>query len=485
MRNSATVGEALRALLLHLHLHDRGAVPVLLEAGPSRVLLGYSAYGRAPGLQPHRSTTPPSPSATGRCRNSAAQRGCRRACSFHTCGPARTTPPLRCIFRTRLRFDAGSVRGRLRLVVDKQKYAGTDPALRGRLNRAIALAKEHAAMTFAEQVECALPRFVLNGATSADDVARFFGIHQRTLRKRLRSDGTHLQKLVDQTRFGLARQLLRDTGLPVLEIVCGPHCAIRTRTSFHERSATGLARVPGSGVIARVARLVPVEDTRPASHANHTQRNQRRRQLIDLSVGAGQVTWDRFPSWICAARSAYPPTDNRCTFRGPRRPARNDTCHRFKPFRGRSSPAPARSRCWRPRHGLGAGAAPLVAVGHVLPDVVMAGLNGPHKPLSSYRGRPLIINVWASWCGPCRTEAASLERLAWSGAGSRYTVIGISTDDDRNAALQWLRHSKPRSATTSTPGRVGRWSTCSAPRPSPSRYSSTRRSRRCEVSRRA
>jgi len=84
---------------------------------------------------------------------------------------------------------------------------------------------------------------------------------------------------------------------------------------------------------------------------------------------------------------------------------------------------------------------PLVAVGHVLPDVVMAGLNGPHKPLSSYRGRPLIINVWASWCSPCRKEAASLERLAWSEAGSGYTVIGISTDDDRNAALKWLRHS--------------------------------------------
>lgn len=82
-----------------------------------------------------------------------------------------------------------------------------------------------------------------------------------------------------------------------------------------------------------------------------------------------------------------------------------------------------------------------VAVGHSLPDVVMAGLNGPPRSLSSYRGRPLIINVWASWCGPCRSEAASLERLAWSEAGSRYTVIGISTDDDREAALKWLRHS--------------------------------------------
>ena len=82
-----------------------------------------------------------------------------------------------------------------------------------------------------------------------------------------------------------------------------------------------------------------------------------------------------------------------------------------------------------------------VAVGQPLPDVVMAGLNGPARSLSSYRERPLIINVWASWCGPCRAEAASLERLAWSEAGSRYTVIGISTDDYRDAALKWLAHS--------------------------------------------
>jgi thiol-disulfide isomerase/thioredoxin len=82
-----------------------------------------------------------------------------------------------------------------------------------------------------------------------------------------------------------------------------------------------------------------------------------------------------------------------------------------------------------------------VAVGRPLPDVVMAGLNGPQRSLASYRGRPLIINVWASWCGPCRAEAASLERLAWSEAGSRYVVIGISTDDDKAAASKWLRHS--------------------------------------------
>ncbi|MEX8506401.1 TlpA family protein disulfide reductase [Leptothrix ochracea] len=79
-----------------------------------------------------------------------------------------------------------------------------------------------------------------------------------------------------------------------------------------------------------------------------------------------------------------------------------------------------------------------IDVGQVLPDVRMAGLNGRSRSLASYVGRPLIINVWASWCGPCRAEAASLERLTWSDAGRSFTVIGISTDDDPDAAKKWL-----------------------------------------------
>jgi thiol-disulfide isomerase/thioredoxin len=82
-----------------------------------------------------------------------------------------------------------------------------------------------------------------------------------------------------------------------------------------------------------------------------------------------------------------------------------------------------------------------IPIGQALPDLAMAGLNGPQRSLASFRGRPLIVNVWASWCSPCRKEAASLERLAWSEAGGKYIIIGISTDDDRNAAVAWLRQS--------------------------------------------
>jgi thiol-disulfide isomerase/thioredoxin len=75
-----------------------------------------------------------------------------------------------------------------------------------------------------------------------------------------------------------------------------------------------------------------------------------------------------------------------------------------------------------------------VRIGDALPDAMMQGLNGPARPLSAFRGMPLIINVWASWCGPCRAEMASLERLAWRDESDSFHVIGISTDDDPQQA---------------------------------------------------
>ena len=69
----------------------------------------------------------------------------------------------------------------------------------------------------------------------------------------------------------------------------------------------------------------------------------------------------------------------------------------------------------------------------------MNGLNGKNKKLSDFKGKPLIINVWASWCGPCRAEMASLERLVKRYNGKEFNVIGISTDDYHNKAKAFIK----------------------------------------------
>ena len=80
-----------------------------------------------------------------------------------------------------------------------------------------------------------------------------------------------------------------------------------------------------------------------------------------------------------------------------------------------------------------------VEVGGTLREATMQGLSGPSRKLSEFRGKPLIINVWASWCGPCRQEMPSLERLSRRPGAQQFTVIGISTDDYPDKARGFLQ----------------------------------------------
>ena len=83
-----------------------------------------------------------------------------------------------------------------------------------------------------------------------------------------------------------------------------------------------------------------------------------------------------------------------------------------------------------------------VEVGSVLREASLYGFFGDFRKLSELRGKPLIINVWASWCGPCRAEMGALERLSRRLGARRVKVIGISTDDDAAAAAAFLMKSR-------------------------------------------
>ncbi len=216
MRHCATVGDAIRTLVLHLHLHDRGAAPLLLATDPGCVVLGYSIYRR---------DTP----AAAQIYDGAiaiANRVLRELC-----GPRwkalrvqfahsrlDSTVPYRQAFGTSVHFDA-----EISAIVFASSWlerpiAGADPAAHALLAKAMRDAQADGPMSFAEQAQRVLHQMVPGATASAHAVATLFGIHERTLRRRLEKEGTSLQQLINDTRFELASQLLENTGLPVSRI---------------------------------------------------------------------------------------------------------------------------------------------------------------------------------------------------------------------------------------------------------------------------
>lgn len=89
--------------------------------------------------------------------------------------------------------------------------------------------------------------------------------------------------------------------------------------------------------------------------------------------------------------------------------------------------------------------------------VWLAGCNSAHPPrigspapdfsitdadhtvsLSQFKGKPVVLNFWASWCGPCVEETPSLVELQRQ-LGNRVTVLAVSEDQDEAAYKQFIR----------------------------------------------
>lgn len=81
-----------------------------------------------------------------------------------------------------------------------------------------------------------------------------------------------------------------------------------------------------------------------------------------------------------------------------------------------------------------------VAVGDPVPDKVLPRLPGPgHGSIAEERGKWVLVNLWASWCIPCRAEAPVLERFYRRERAHNATVVGINVQDNRDDALAFLR----------------------------------------------
>ena len=87
-----------------------------------------------------------------------------------------------------------------------------------------------------------------------------------------------------------------------------------------------------------------------------------------------------------------------------------------------------------------------IEVGDPVPDrplPVLGGREGDEGEIADYRGGWVLVNLWASWCDPCREEAPVLERFARRYRGRDVTVLGINVQDNTGDALDFLGEFDP------------------------------------------
>lgn len=66
--------------------------------------------------------------------------------------------------------------------------------------------------------------------------------------------------------------------------------------------------------------------------------------------------------------------------------------------------------------------------GFLAPGFTVPDLTGSLVSLSQYRGKVVLLNIWATWCGPCRREIPSLERLYQLRKGKDFEIVAVSVD---------------------------------------------------------
>ena len=89
-------------------------------------------------------------------------------------------------------------------------------------------------------------------------------------------------------------------------------------------------------------------------------------------------------------------------------------------------------------HKKSAGAGPALkgdGVGTVAPDFTLVTLDGKKVKLSDYRGKAVLLNFWATWCGPCKVEIPWFMDLEREYGRQGLVVLGVAMDDDGKSSV--------------------------------------------------
>jgi peroxiredoxin len=79
------------------------------------------------------------------------------------------------------------------------------------------------------------------------------------------------------------------------------------------------------------------------------------------------------------------------------------------------------------------------APGAAAPQFTLGSRAGQDVSLAQYKGQVVMLNFWASWCGPCRQEMPLLESIYKKYNKLGFTMIGVNVEPDSNAANDWLK----------------------------------------------
>jgi AraC-like DNA-binding protein len=121
-------------------------------------------------------------------------------------------------FRAPVRFNQESAAVVFPAAWLKHPLAGANPFIRRALELQIVGCEDACPTDLKDELRRLLRSELVKARRSASDIARHLAIHRRTLNRHLKAEGTGFKTVADEVRFGIARQLLGDTDLPLVEI---------------------------------------------------------------------------------------------------------------------------------------------------------------------------------------------------------------------------------------------------------------------------